>query len=155
MKRIILTTIFILTAAMAAWAQEMRVVNSPGDGYLNLRTGPGSQFQIIQPLQHGSMVTIYERQGKWSRVQHEETGAVGWAFHKYLAPFEGGVPMKFVYSPGDGYLNLRTGPGTQFSIVQRMNNGESVEIVERQGSWVRVYHQSGFTGWCSEKFLRD
>ena len=88
-------------------------------------------------------------------MQHEETGAVGWAFHKYLAPFEGGVPMKFVYSPGDGYLNLRTGPGTGYQIIMRMYNGESVEIVERKGSWVRVYHQSGAQGWCSEKFLRN
>ena len=155
MKQVFLSVVFVLIAAVAAWAEEMRIVNSPGDGFLNLRTGPGSQFQIIQPMQHGSMVTIYERQGKWSRVQHEETGAVGWAFHKYLAPFEGGVPMKFIHSPGDGYLNLRTGPGTGFKIVRRMYNGESVEILERKGSWVRVYHQSGAQGWCSAKFLRN
>ena len=155
MKRFFLSLLALMLAAGLAVAQEMRIVNSPGDGFLNLRTGPGSQFQIIQPMQHGSMVTIYERSGKWSRVQHEETGAVGWAFHKYLAPFEGGVPMKFVYSPGDGYLNLRTGPGTGYQIIMRMHNGESVEIVERRGSWVRVYHQSGAQGWCSEKFLRN
>ena len=155
MKRLILSLVFSIIAASVAWAGEMRVVNSPGDGFLNLRSGPGSQFNIIQTMQHGEMVEVLERAGKWSRVAHEKSGARGWAFHKYLAPFEGGVPMKFIHSPGDGYLNLRTGPGTGFKIVRRMYNGESVEILERKGSWVRVYHQSGAQGWCSAKFLRN
>lgn len=154
MRRIITMLIFALFAT-AALAGEMRIVNSPGDGFLNLRTGPGSGFAIILPMGHGSMVEVLESSGGWRRVHHEESGATGWAFGKYLAPFEGGVPMKFVYSPGDGYLNLRTGPGTGFAIVQRMYNGDSVEIVERKGAWVRVYHQSGAEGWCSEKFLRN
>ena len=63
--------------------------------------------------------------------------------------------MRIVNSPGDGYLNLRTGPGSSFAIVQRMYNGDSVEIVERKGGWVRVFHQSGATGWCFEKYLRN
>ena len=147
----LIATLFLALPALA----EMRIVNSPGDGYLNLRTGPGSQFDIILPMTHGSTVDILETKGSWSRVRHEQTGATGWAFRKHLAPLQAGVPTKFVYSPGDGYLNLRTGPGSSFAIVQRMYNGDSVEIVERKGGWVRVFHQSGATGWCFEKYLRN
>jgi uncharacterized protein YgiM (DUF1202 family) len=59
-----------------------------------------------------------------------------------------------VYSPGDGYLNLRTGPGTGFAIVQRMYNGSRVEVVERAGKWARVYHEDGAEGWASTRYLR-
>ena len=154
MRHFLLSLIFAMLAAVAS-AGEMRIVNSPGDGFLNLRSGPGSSFQILQPMLHGSMVEILEVSGAWSRVRHEDSGAEGWAFSKYLVPFDGGAPMKFVHSPGDGYLNLRTGPGTGFAVVRRMFNGEAVEIVERKGDWVRVYHQSGETGWCSSRYLRD
>ncbi|MEZ5714701.1 MAG: SH3 domain-containing protein [Paracoccaceae bacterium] len=154
MRQLITTLIATLFATVVA-ASEMRVVNSPGDGFLNLRTGPGSGFAIVLPMTHGSTVEVLETKGGWRRVQHQESGAAGWAFGKYLAPFEGGVPTKFVHSPGDGFLNLRTGPGSGFAIVRRMYNGDAVEIIERKGSWVRVYHQSGAEGWCSEKFLRN
>ena len=139
--------------AAAAWA-EVRIVNSPGDGYLNLRTGPGSQYDIILPLRHGSLVEVLETKGSWSRVRHEASGNVGWAFRKYMVAFDGAAPVRFVYSPNDGYLNLRTGPGSGFAIVRRMFNGEAVEILERKGGWVRVSHQSGAQGWAFEKYLR-
>lgn len=155
MTRVFLAAFFAVIVGAVAFAGEMRMVNSPGDGFLNLRTGPGSNFQILRPMDHGSIVEILETQGNWSRVLHEESGAMGWAYRKYLLPFDGGVATKFIYSPGDGYLNLRTGPGTDFAIIRQMYNGESVEIVEREGSWVRVYHQSGAQGWCSSKFLRN
>ena len=59
-----------------------------------------------------------------------------------------------VHSPGDGFLNLRTGPGTGYAIVREMYNGQTVRILERKGSWVRVRHSSGATGWASAKYLQ-
>ena len=52
MARVLAPLIATLFLALPALA-EMRIVNSPGDGYLNLRTGPGSQFDIILPMTHG------------------------------------------------------------------------------------------------------
>ena len=139
-------------SALAAQA-EVLVVNSPGDGYLNLRTGPGSEFAIITRMYHGSTVNTLEYAGGWARVEHE-SGAVGWAFRKYMVR-PAATPARFyIYSPGDGFLNLRTGPGTRFDVVVRMYNGEWVEVLERSGNWVRVYHQGGFEGWAFSQYLR-
>lgn len=147
--------IFILSAAACALARparaEQRVVHSPGDGFLNLRTGPGSEFGIIRRMYHGSRVETLEWAGGWVRVRHE-SGDVGWAFAQYLVrPTTNDLR---VYSPGDGYLNLRTGPGTRFDIITRMYNGEGVRVLEASGTWVRVQHESGLVGWCSSNFLR-
>ncbi|MEL7114924.1 MAG: SH3 domain-containing protein [Pseudomonadota bacterium] len=138
--------------ALAARA-EMMIVNSPGDGYLNLRTGPGSSFAIVQKMFHGSAVNTLEYSGNWARVEHE-SGAVGWAHRRYMVPAATPTPAKlYVYSPSDGFLNLRTGPGTDFAIVTRMFNGEWVEILERRGNWVRVAHEYGAQGWAYAKYL--
>jgi uncharacterized protein YgiM (DUF1202 family) len=131
---------------------DTMLINSPGDGFLNLRTGPGSNFDVIRKMYHGSRVETLETSGNWVRVRHE-SGAVGWTFAKYLARPSAG--SYHVYSPGDGYLNLRTGPGTKFDIIRRMYNGEDVRILEVSGAWARVKHyDSGATGWCSTKFLQ-
>ncbi len=148
-----LTFVFALFFATLAHA-EMRVVNSPGDGFLNLRTGPGGQYDIILQMPHGSTVETLEIAGKWARVRHE-TGAMGWAFRKYMDNVPAALPRLYVYSPGDGYLNLRTGPGSSYAIITRMFNDEWVEILERKGNWVRVFHQDGDEGWAYAKYLRN
>lgn len=151
-RTFLITTGAACLTAGRAWA-DRRIVNSPGDGYLNLRTGPGSNFDVIRRMGHGSSVETLEWSEGWVRVRHQ-SGAIGWAFGKYLArPASSGGYR--VYSPGDGYLNLRTGPGTRFDILRRMYNGERVTILEVSGTWVRVRHESGAVGWCSSKFLRQ
>lgn len=150
-RRLFLTaTAAALVTARMAHAERL-LVNSPSDGYLNLRTGPGEEFKIIRRMSHGTAVETLEYSGGWVRVRHQ-SGAVGWASTHYLAR-PTSSPLRHVYSPGDGYLNLRTGPGTRFQIVRPMYNGEAVTLLERTGGWVRVKHESGAIGWAFEKYL--
>lgn len=139
---------FFVTATTAR--AETRIVNSPGDGFLNLRTGPGSNYSIIQQMYHGSSVETLEWSGNWVRVRHQ-SGATGWASGKYLA--RPAARWLQVYSPSDGYLNLRTGPGTKYGIIRRMYNYEGVEVLEVQGNWARVRHESGDTGWAHRRYM--
>lgn len=152
MFRFVLGMLAGLVLAVAAQA-DVRMVNSPGDGFLNLRTGPGSQYAIVMEMNHGSAVEVLEVSGQWARVRHE-SGATGWAFRKYMVAYDQAPGKMFVYSPGDGYLNLRTGPGSDFAIITRMYNGEWVQILERKGNWVRVLHEYGDEGWAYAKYLR-
>lgn len=151
LKRIFATCLFMVFAFVAQ--AEVLVVNSPGDGYLNLRSGPGSKYSIIMRMYHGSKVDTLAWRGNWARVRHE-TGHVGWAYGKYMAKPVSGPVRLYVYSPGDGYLNLRTGPGTGYGIITQMNHGEWVQVLERRGNWARVYHEYGQQGWAYYPNLR-
>ena len=143
-----------IAALVAGRAQaQTYAVNSPRDGFLNLRTGPGEQFDIIGRMNHGSRVTVLENAGAWVRVRHD-SGTVGWCSSRFLASLAVS-PYYYIYSPNDGFLNLRSGPGTKFSIIGPMYNGQEVRILERAGDWVRVRHESGTVGWCSAKYLRQ
>ncbi len=137
------------TTAQAEWL----VVNSPNDGFLNLRTGPGGGLAIIMEMEHGTAVKTLEYSGNWARVEHE-SGNVGWAHRKYMVKPAAGPVRYYVYSANDGFLNLRTGPGTNFAIIRPMYNGSWVEILEQAGNWVRVYHESGDEGWAYRTYLR-
>ncbi|MGQ4273268.1 SH3 domain-containing protein [Terrihabitans sp. B22-R8] len=46
-------------------------------------------------------------------------------------------------------LNVRSGPGTNYSVVDQLQAGETVEVVSSQGSW---YEISGL-GWASAAYL--
>ncbi len=65
-------------------------VNSPGDGFLALRTEPSAETgdRILQ-IPHGSTVTVIAclpraggKKGRWCRVDY--SGNVGWAFDGFL-----------------------------------------------------------------------
>lgn len=126
------------------------VVNSPGDGYLNLRTGPGTGFDIIYAMPHGTEVYSLEWSGRWVRVRHE-AGYTGWCASKYLARM--GPTYLYVYSASDGFLNLRTGPGTSYPIIREMYNDEAVEVLGSSGNWHQVRHESGAVGWAHRRYL--
>lgn len=155
MRTIFLSCLLFVACLMPASAEDRRYVSSPNDGYLNLREGPGVDNPIIMRMLNGEEVTVIRRSGSWGFVEHE-SGETGWASTKYLVrqPRAASTPrLMVVRSISDGYLNLRTGPGTRFRIVREMYNGETVRILERSGSWVRVRHQSGDVGWASRKYM--
>lgn len=145
------TALAVLFFAFAAHAETM-VVNSPGDGYLNLRTGPGSGYQVIIRMPHSSLLDTLEYAGNWARVRHE-SGYEGWAYRKYMVRYDPNPYGYRVYSPNDGFLNLRTGPGTNFAIITPMYNGTDVRILEWSGKWVRIETEYGQTGWAYSSYL--
>mgnify|MGYP000970309591 CR=1 FL=1 len=58
-----------------------------------------------------------------------------------------------VYKQTTGNLNLRTGPGTDYSIILTIPAGEMVEIMENDEGWDKVIYQ-GEIGYCSSEFLQ-
>jgi uncharacterized protein YraI len=60
-----------------------------------------------------------------------------------------------VDDPNDTTLNLRAGPGTGHRIIIRMPNGTTATLLEMQGDWARIRHESGQTGWAYYHYLID
>lgn len=53
-------------------------------------------------------------------------------------------------------LNVRTGPGVEFAIISRLNNGQTVPLTgfrNGNGSWVQIALNSGATGWVSSTYV--
>jgi uncharacterized protein YraI len=54
-------------------------------------------------------------------------------------------------------LNLRAGPGSEFSIIAKLSRGDSVVCIEKRqssdgGTWLRV-RRGSFEGWVNQKLL--
>lgn len=139
-------------AAQASGAQF--VVDAPWG--LNMRTGPGTHYDVIKSLPHGTHVTKVKRHGGWVKV-HLASGHAGWVAAQYLKKAHGGgggYAVWAVVQSYDGCLNLRTGPGNGYQIIKVMNNGEKVEILASSGKWRKVRHKrSGKVGWAHGAYL--
>ncbi|WP_323008032.1 SH3 domain-containing protein [Pseudorhodobacter sp.] len=148
-----------LVASMAVFvtcgaAAETLYVKQTNDGYLNLRTGPGVQFDILQRMYPGDAVDVLEVSGTWYRVQHQ-AGRMGWTSGKFLEARLAFGQLLTVTQTNDGYLNLRAGPGAGYDIIRRMYPGDRVRLLDAQGAWRRVEMINGVAGWAHGGYLME
>jgi uncharacterized protein YraI len=50
-------------------------------------------------------------------------------------------------------LNVRSGPGTSYPVIDVLRSGQSVILTSCSGGWCSLSH-SGPSGWASERYLR-
>ena len=118
-------------------------------GDQGLRPSPGGAIQ--SRLAHGTPVWILEEGGAWSRVRTPR-GAVGYLPAKALrrAP-RTDRPLTCVRAT-EG-LRLRAGPGTGFKILERLEPATPLEVLAREGEWVRVRTREGRVGFVAAPWV--
>lgn len=77
-----------------AASQAARAVEPPGEtlhatavviaGALNMRDGPTAAAPVIRSYHRDTLLDVLERNEKWVKVRHGETGETGWMHASYL-----------------------------------------------------------------------
>ena len=153
MKLLSLTIAAALFAVSAAWADTF-FVKQTSDGFLNVRSGPGTQFAILREIYPGDQVTSIERKGRWHRVKLPG-GGTGWVSGNFLqevVSWSGDI--RVVLRTSDGFLNMRTGPGTGNAVIRRIYPGDQVQVLGQSGNWLRVRLQNGRKGWVHGAYVK-
>lgn len=137
--------------------------------YLNVRAGPGYNYQIINGLRWDTTVTLLGRNaaGSWLQVYLADDNRNGWVSARYIYttypigllpvvdidPWPTPEPVAYVrvYQ-----LNFRNGPGLSFPIVDRLPRGTQVDLLGRNtdSSWVMVELDRGEVAWVYAYYLR-
>jgi N-acetylmuramoyl-L-alanine amidase len=50
-------------------------------------------------------------------------------------------------------LRLREGPGTGYRILERLKPATPLEVLDREGEWVRVRTREGRTGFVAARWV--
>ena len=116
---------------------------------LNIRQGPGTNYQKVGSLSRGAAVKILEVRSGWGRI-HD-----GWISLNYVRPGSGSYiqPDNHVY--GDvaeitaDSLNVRQGPGENYTPCGMMTKGFRTTVQEIRDGWGRV---NG--GWIDLHYVR-
>jgi type IV pilus assembly protein PilM len=64
------------------------------------------------------------------------------------------VKQVLIKSTETGWLNIRTGPGANFPIVQKVNPGESYEWLGQQGDWIKIKLPGDKEGWGAARYIQ-
>lgn len=109
---------------------------------LNVRSGPGVGFPVIDVVGNGSSVRIVEESGGWGRLS-----AGGWVSLSWVGSGGGGGGSgsggggagSVVVSTNGGGINARFGPGTSFGIGATYADGAVLNTTGRvSGGWVEL-----------------
>lgn len=150
-------------APAAVTALPRVIVNA---AFLNVRTGPGSEYTILGTLSGGDEVPIIGKtpDGVWLLVQ---TGVgAGWVRLRFVTTrdYFGNVPTVTDYSGarldttgrvlGIGAINLRTAPNAESPVVGVLYAGATVEVLGQSADrrWYYVKSDLG-TGWVTKQYV--
>lgn len=142
---ILITALFFLVAAHAQ--AEMLSVNSDA---VNLRSGPGTNFEIKWEYGKGFPLRVLSKKGDWIRVEDFEKDT-GWVY-KPLLTTKGHMIVK-VNKNKNKKINIRSGPGTKYKIVGKAYYGVVFETLEQNSGWAKVKHETGLEGWIERSLI--
>lgn len=123
--------------------------------YVNFRTGPGLDYGVIKVLPPQSpLQAVGPESGAFLKMSN--MGVIGWIHRDFVATGNGGssdIPQSLGYKSTSAYVNMRSGPGTGYSVIRTLPQGTQVEAFDNfQGNFQMVgYAQQ--TGWVSLDYL--
>jgi uncharacterized protein YraI len=146
---------------------------------INVRSGPSTDYEIVGQLYEGQIVSVIGRsdpQSNWLLIDHD--GEIGWvAFFtvaltgdpttvEIVGTASANTPLatlqpsptailegaqSALYVTAYRRVNVRSGPGTEFSIVDVLAPGETADIVGSSGEdneWIKI-RTDDQTGWVA------
>lgn len=100
---------------------------------LNVRYGPGTNYNILNTLPKNTKVTVYEEQGTWSRISDRE-----WLSSKYLTESIPSVSYETKVTTAD-LLNVRKTPnGKVLTENAPLVKNTTVAIMGNSGNWTKI-----------------
>jgi hypothetical protein len=108
---------------------------------LNIRKGPGSNHAKVNETWFGSILRIYKIENGWYKIARFQDEWVSGNFVQ---------DIRRARVSGTDRLNVRSGPGTQFTIVGAYRLNEEFFVFEEEGNWAKIGLDER---WVSKKFL--
>ena len=102
-------------------------VNDPTG--LNVRSGPGTNNAVVEVLPDGTEVEVIGKEGNWYKIGHNK-----YVYAAYINLSE--IKNGRVTAPY--FLNVRSGPGTNYPRVKQVQAQTLVKVYEEKGYWYRI-----------------
>ena len=163
----LLSNIAISSLPVTDGGMPTAVVNT---GVLNVRSGPGVGYGVVTVTYQGYVVNLLGRNANstWAKVQLP-SGMQGWVnaslIHASvplgnLPNLDGTTapapPVSGTAVVATGALNVRSGPGVNYSVLTAVTYGQTVTLLGRNqaATWAQIRLANGTVGWVNASLLQ-
>lgn len=137
----------LLIGAALLWPAGVQAYSvKVSEPVVNLRAGPAINQTKVGEAKAGTTMEVLAEQGDWLKIRlpsGQEAWVAGWLVEK---DFSGEF---VVTAPMAGGINIRTGPGTNYSILARTESNVSYPILGAAGKWLKIRLANGAEGWVA------
>ena len=134
---------------------------------VNVRNGPGTEYDVVTQFVAGQQLQIIGRYGDWLQVRESIDKPVFWASAELLDISEAAVSALFEVQASDipappparvgtvreEGLQLRDGPGTNYIALTKLDSNMQLDLLESYDGWFHVGVPGGLDGWVKGEFL--
>ena len=129
--------------------------------YVNVRSGPGTNYTSKTVIASGTSITVTDRSNaEWYAVKLSN-GMTGYIFSQYIqlsndsSSDAGSVPStESTPAKTTEYVNVRSGPGTNYTSKTVIASGTSITVTDRSSSeWYAVKLSNGMTGYIFSIYI--
>ena len=129
--------------------------------YVNVRSGPGTNYTSKTVIASGTSITVTDRSNaEWYAVKLSN-GMTGYIFSIYIelesgsSSGGGSSSSESVRARTTAGVNVRSGPGTNYSSKTVIASGTSITVTDRSNSeWYAVKLSNGMTGYIYSIYIR-
>ena len=139
----------LLTASVCPLAAYAEETSAKTTEYVNLRSGPGTNYDSKGVLAEGTSITVTDTSNsEWYAVK--TAAGTGYIFSRYIALGGSGSSAKTTE-----YVNLRSGPGTSYSSKGVIASGTAITVTDTSNSeWYAVQLSNGTTGYMFSEYIK-
>ncbi|MBN2333066.1 MAG: SH3 domain-containing protein [Deltaproteobacteria bacterium] len=130
---------FILPVAVHAERLSVTVPKA------NIRSGPGSEYDIIWQVGYYYPLQVVKKSGSWCQFSDYE-GDTGWINRQLISSTPTVITVK-------DKCNIRSGPGTGNQVVFTADRGVAFKIIAKKDTWIKVQHPDGDLGWIYQSLV--
>lgn len=132
---------------------------------LNVRSGPGTGYTVIDTLSSGDQGVVLDGPVSadgytWYQINYSYGGYSGWVAGEYLSYAGGsGFAIGENVTVATNGLNVRSGPGTGYAVIDTLNDGDQGVVLDGPVSadgytWYEInYSYGGYSGWVAGAYL--
>ena len=146
-------TVFAALAAVTALGAEMSPgIAKVGTVSLNMRSGPGCDYSLMQSLPQNANLVIIDREfGFWYRVNYN--GTEGYVARRYLKDATSSGYFIAMGETTTDNLRVRSEPTTDSAILKQYNCGKILTVLGIEDGWFRV-RVDGISGFIRSDYIR-
>ena len=134
---------------------------------LNIRNGPGTNFEIIGQANTNDIFPIIAEQHEWVQIQLEEE--TGWVINEYITinresniqtvttdeqTEESTSEVKETITILFDHTQLRDGPSTDFEIIDFADKNTQYDVIAEEEDWYKV-SRDDFTGYLLKQLVQQ
>ena len=141
----------LMNASHVDAATDMRTVTASS---LNFRTGPSTSYSIINVLMNGQKVEYISTSGSWLKVKYN--GVTGYVHGDYVTKgtTDNSTSGTTKYVSASVGLNVRSGAGTSYSKLGKLEYKEKVTVLSTSNGWSKINY-NGKTGYVDSSYLKS